>query len=79
MLKFITNEPALVVDDVLVIGDLHLGIESKFYRSGFMIPSNIKKIKDRILKLASENNCSKLVLLGDVKHDFHRLAGRNSY
>lgn len=70
-MKFITDEPALVLDETLVIGDLHLGIESEFYRSGFMVPSNIKKIRDRILKMAMENNCKKLVLLGDVKHDYH--------
>ncbi|UCG95219.1 MAG: metallophosphoesterase [archaeon] len=70
-MKFITNEPALVLDGTLVVGDLHLGIETEFYKSGFMIPSNIKKIGDRILKMAMENNCKKLILLGDVKHDYH--------
>jgi len=70
-MKFITGEPALVLDGTLVVGDLHLGIETEFYRSGFTIPSHIEKIKNRILKMALENNCKKLVLLGDVKHDFH--------
>lgn len=70
-MKFITDEPTLVVGDMLVVGDLHLGIESEFYKSGFMIPSNIKKIRDKILRLARENKCKKLVLLGDVKHKFY--------
>jgi len=71
MLKFVTNEPVLVIDDTLVVGDLHLGIESEFYKSGFTIPSNIGKIRDKILLLAKENECKKLVLLGDVKHEFY--------
>lgn len=70
-MRFITDESALVIEDTLVVGDLHLGIESEFYRSGFMIPSRIEKIKSKILMLASENNCKKLILLGDVKHDVH--------
>lgn len=70
-MKFITNEPALVTEGALVVGDLHLGIESEFYKSGFMIPSRIERIKERILKMAFDNRCKKLVLLGDVKHDFH--------
>lgn len=70
-MKFITGEPALVLDGTLVAGDLHLGIESEFYRSGFTIPSHIEKIKDRIIKLAMENDCKKVVLLGDVKHKFY--------
>lgn len=69
-MKFITDEPALVLDGTLVVGDLHLGIESEFYRSGFTIPSHIEKIKNRILRLAAENSCKKIVLLGDVKHDY---------
>jgi len=70
-MKFITDEPAMVIDDTLVIGDLHLGIESYFYKHGFKIPSNIKKIRDNILRLARENKCKKIVFLGDVKHKFY--------
>ncbi len=73
-MKFITGEPALVADGTLVVGDLHLGIESEFYRSGFTVISNIGKIRDRILKLASGNGCGRLVLLGDVKHDFYGIS-----
>ena len=69
-MKFITNEPALIVDSTLVVGDLHLGIEHELYKAGFSIPSNMNKLKDKILKLAFENSCKKLVLLGDVKHEF---------
>ncbi len=69
-MKFITNEPALVIDDILVIGDLHLGIETEFYRNGFSISSNIEKIKNKILALSKSNDCKKIVMLGDVKHDY---------
>ena len=69
-MKFITNEPVVIVNNTIVIGDLHLGIEYEFYKAGFSIPSNIEKIKQKILQLAKENSCKKLVLLGDVKHEF---------
>ena len=70
-MKFITNERGVIVGKSLVIGDLHLGIETEFYRNGFSVESHIERIKKCILKLARENNCRNLVLLGDVKHDYH--------
>ena len=69
-MKFVTNEPALIVEDMLIVGDLHIGIETELYRSGFSIPSNIENLKEKILRIAKENLCKKLVLLGDVKHEF---------
>ena len=69
-MKFVTDEPALVVKNMLIVGDLHIGIESELYKSGFSIPSNVEKLKQKILRIAKENSCEKLVLLGDIKHEF---------
>jgi len=73
-MRFITNEPAVVLDGTLVIGDLHIGIETDFYRNGFSFESSGDSLRQKILKIARENNCKKLVLLGDVKNDYHGLS-----
>lgn len=53
---------------ILVIGDLHLGIEHEIFRAGIRIPSQTEKIMERIGALIRESKARHLVLLGDVKH-----------
>ena len=68
----IPGEPALFVQNTsatLVIADLHIGIERELYRSGINIPSQTKKIFDRLLKLIADHSPDRIVLLGDVKHN----------
>ncbi len=75
----ITGEPALVVCNTirtLVIADLHIGIEQELYRSGFGIPSQTKKISDKILTLITEHSPDRIVLLGDVKHNVPYVSGQ---
>ncbi len=67
-LKFICNEPALLYNRMLVVADLHLGIERSIF--GSSIEMNLfDKTGDRLLNLIEETHCNELVLLGDVKHD----------
>jgi len=73
-MKFLTEEPALIVDKILVIADLHLGIEYDLYKSGFSLPSRIDKIKNKIIKIILENKPKKLVLLGDIKHNVPQIS-----
>ena len=68
----IPGEPALFVQNTsatLVIADLHIGIERELYRSGINIPSQTKKIFDRLSKLIADHSPDRIVLLGDVKHN----------
>ncbi|MEA1945309.1 MAG: metallophosphoesterase [Euryarchaeota archaeon] len=68
----IPDEPALLVHntiDTLVIADLHIGIERELYRSGISIPSQTRKVLDRILKLVTNHSPDRIVLVGDVKHN----------
>lgn len=67
-MKFITNEPTLLIEKNLIIADLHLGIEYEFYKSGVKIPSQTEKIKNRIEKILVQSKAKKLIILGDVKH-----------
>lgn len=71
----ILNEPALVVENtikVLVIADIHLGIEWELYHRGFSIPSQVEKRKKRICEYIENVKPGRIVLLGDIKHNVPR-------
>jgi putative SbcD/Mre11-related phosphoesterase len=71
----ILNEPALVVENsikVLVIADVHLGIEWELYHRGFSIPSQVEKRKTRVLDYLESVKPDRIVLLGDIKHNVPR-------
>ena len=63
----ILNEPALVVKNtikVLVIADVHLGIEWELYHKGFSIPSQVEKRKKRVCEYLENMKPDRIVLLG---------------
>ncbi len=68
----IPNEPALIINNdqesILVIVDLHIGIETAFRDAGANIPSQTSKIFERLEKLCVKHKITRLVLLGDIKH-----------
>lgn len=67
-IKFLT-EPALLLENkILLIADLHIGLENEIYRSGITVPSQLDKIQKRIDKLIKTTKAKHLVLLGDIKH-----------
>ncbi|MEM1525319.1 MAG: metallophosphoesterase [Nitrososphaerales archaeon] len=72
MLKFIQNEPALLIkvnnEKILLISDLHLGFEKELYSHGFNIPSQIDRIYNKLGNLLNIYKPSRLIILGDVKH-----------
>jgi putative SbcD/Mre11-related phosphoesterase len=71
-IEFLSQGPALVIENtqrVLVIADLHFGIESDFERKGVHIPSQTHKRFQRALACIDEARADLLLLLGDVKHN----------
>ena len=57
--------------DMLIASDTHLGLEEQRERLGISIPISVSdKIIDMISKPAKELGCKKVLLLGDVKHEF---------
>jgi len=71
-LNFVENGPALLVEHdrrVLVIADLHIGIESGLERHGVHITSRSTARTDRALACIEETEPDLLLLLGDVKHN----------
>jgi metallophosphoesterase superfamily enzyme len=70
-LHFLSDGPALVVENtlrVLVIADLHIGIESDLDVHGIHIPSQGRGRLDRVLTCIEEGRPDLVILLGDVKH-----------
>lgn len=71
-LHFIESGPALLVEGdrrVLVVADLHMGIESGLERHGVHIQSRSAARTKRVLACIEETNPDLLLLLGDVKHN----------
>jgi uncharacterized protein len=59
------GSPALRVGDSLVIGDLHIGVETHLRNKGFNIVSHTWDMLDSIM--AAAGDCNRLIVLGDVK------------
>lgn len=58
--------PALMVDFTLVIGDLHIGVESHLRKKGFHLTSHTRNMIDAIIEAAGDE-ASRLTVIGDVK------------
>ena len=70
-LGFLDRWPAVVVEGsrrVLVIADLHFGIESDLAAHGVHIPSQSRARLERVKDCIRAAGADLLVLLGDVKH-----------
>jgi putative SbcD/Mre11-related phosphoesterase len=71
------NEPAYIIDNstngtsngnVLIIADLHFGLEYSLAKAGAQLPSQTKRITEHIIDLCKRNKVTQLILLGDIKH-----------
>ncbi|MBI2547366.1 MAG: metallophosphoesterase [Candidatus Aenigmarchaeota archaeon] len=69
-IKFLTDYPAAFISDqkILVISDIHIGIEYDLSQSGIRIHKQIEKFKATLDKLIEMTKAETLVILGDVKH-----------
>jgi putative SbcD/Mre11-related phosphoesterase len=66
--KLIKGEPALLVEDTLVVADLHIGYEGEVRLRGIVFPSLTEKMMERILNLAKKHGVRRLLVVGDLKH-----------
>ncbi|MBD3252375.1 hypothetical protein GF386_01440 [Candidatus Pacearchaeota archaeon] len=77
-IKFLND--CLLVGDVLVIGDMHLGYEEQFQKAifpGLHKKQIIKKIEGVFDYLEKKKiNIREIVILGDLKHDFGNISNR---
>jgi len=71
-------EDSLLIRNILVIGDIHLGYEEGIIEKGFLPKIQLREILeklDRVFKIINQNKDSvkKIVLLGDLKHEFGKI------
>jgi uncharacterized protein len=64
------GERALHLPDArtVVVGDLHVGLESDLRKSGVNIPSQTARMRERLLKLLVDTAAERLLVIGDLKH-----------
>lgn len=69
-MKFLTDYPAAFISDekILVIAELHLGLEYEIYKSGISILPQREKFLETLGKLIEMTGAKKLVIVGDIKH-----------
>ncbi len=67
-MKKLFNEAACIVEDSLVVADLHLGVEMELLSSGLVVPSMKESMQKRLLELIKRTGVDRLVILGDLKH-----------
>ncbi len=65
------NEPALFAADIkaLMVADLHIGIEYEMLTAGARIPGKTGEMNERLFKMLDEYKASRLIILGDLKHN----------
>ena len=71
----ITSDRCLVLDEgpTVVLGDLHLGYERALESEGMYIPRiNTDSIAESLNDILCRYEPARVVLLGDIKHDFKR-------
>ena len=76
--KFIYNaeiaDLGLLIDDTVVIADLHLGYEQSLNMDGIMVPKfQYQKILERIQEIIDRSAVKRVVINGDLKHEFGRI------
>ncbi len=66
---------ALLAGDSLIVADLHIGKEEELREAGFTLPSLAMKMGDEVVTLVEEVQPARVVILGDLKHQFPKSTG----
>ncbi|MCD4740694.1 metallophosphoesterase [archaeon] len=62
------DKPAILLNDALLVGDLHIGLEQELFYHGIRLASTTKRMKEKIIEMLKETGAEKLFLMGDLKH-----------
>lgn len=65
----IRGAPALLIrkEKVVVVGDLHIGLDLKYRREGIIFQDATRRMSDRLLGLCRDSGAKRVVMIGDVK------------
>jgi len=72
----VPDKPALIVGDLLVVADLHIGLEEELAEKGVRLPSRAEAMARELVDIAERRGAERLVVLGDVKHLVPKMASR---
>ncbi|HUR67867.1 MAG TPA: metallophosphoesterase [Candidatus Thermoplasmatota archaeon] len=64
------GERALHIPDAqtVVVGDLHVGLETELRAKGVNLPSQTERMRSRLLAILHATGARRLVVIGDLKH-----------
>ncbi|MEF8874386.1 MAG: metallophosphoesterase [Candidatus Thermoplasmatota archaeon] len=71
--EIVGNHPALYDPEqkMLIISDLHLGLESLMAESGMFMPKfQLSEMKDDLSDMLAKKDIERLMVCGDIKHEF---------
>ncbi len=71
----VVGEPALIVEGsvkIMVVADIHLGIEHELWLGGASVPSQTGRLLDRLKRIIESQSPERLIVLGDLKHNVPR-------
>ncbi|MEM5814420.1 MAG: metallophosphoesterase [Candidatus Aenigmatarchaeota archaeon] len=71
-LNFVAGEPALLLEPekILVVADLHIGLERELARKGVHVPDQLLKLQERLFKIIDGTGAKQVIILGDVKNEY---------
>ncbi|DAC73177.1 MAG TPA: phosphoesterase [Thermoplasmata archaeon] len=71
LLQPIIDEPALLLKEkkLLIIADLHIGIESELFENGLQVPSQTNVMEQRLISILTTHKINDIIFLGDIKHN----------
>ena len=68
------NDLYLKLKDYLIFSDIHLGYEESLNKKGIMLPRlQFEDLVGKLKKILGDNSSRKVILNGDIKHDFGKL------
>jgi metallophosphoesterase superfamily enzyme len=69
-ISMVKGAPALLIrrERVLVIGDLHIGIDLKYRNSGILFQGATERMAEGLVKIYRDSGARSIVILGDVKN-----------
>ncbi|MBT7237316.1 metallophosphoesterase [Candidatus Woesearchaeota archaeon] len=64
----------ILYKDIFILGDLQLGYEDQLRSKGVLVPKfQYKDIVERLRNIFSKNKINKIILNGDIKHEFGKI------
>lgn len=58
----------LPAERAVIVGDVHVGLETDLHRKGVTLPSQTRRMRERLLKILAETQAERLIVIGDLKH-----------